>query len=138
MDPFDSSSSFGPLSSPLPSPAKVKVFAPNGETKEAVCWIGIRSHAQHPDLTELFLQYENGATEVLNKKVVVQNLETGEVIYNPRLVPRIVAHRVYITGSEANWLQRHPHWPGILELYDNPADKETDDEGLSPWSKKPG
>ncbi len=127
MNPFD-------LSPFLGSPSKVKVFAPNGDTKEAVCWLGIRTHAQYPRLTELFIQHEGGEIEVLDKKVVVQNLETGEVIYDPRLVSRTIAGKVFMTGTESYWLQRHPHWPNILELYGNPVGEasEEDNDGLFP------
>ena len=103
-------------------PAKLKVFAPNGETKEVRAYLGIRGHTQYRQLTELFLQHENGDTEILSKKVVVQNLETGEVCYNPRVCPKHLGDRVFITGDETFWLQKNPHWPAILELWDNPVD----------------
>ena len=103
-------------------PAKLKVFAPNGDTKEIVAFLGIRGHTQYNQLTELFLQHEDGTCEVLSKKVVVQNLETGEVCYNPRVCPKNLGERVFITGDETMWLQENPHWPAILELWDNPVD----------------
>lgn len=111
-------------------PAKMKVFAPNGETKELTCWTGVRISPRSTQLTELFLLHESGFVEVLNKKVVIQNLETGEVIYNPRLMPKHFAERVFITASETQWLQANPHWPNILELCDNPVEKDEKNEGL--------
>jgi hypothetical protein len=103
-------------------PARMKVFAPNGETKETICWLGIRHHARYPELTELFLLFGNGDTEVLNKKVVVQNLETGKVVYDPRLASKHFEDKTFLTGSEVNWLRRNPAWPNLLELDDNPVD----------------
>lgn len=113
-------------------PAKLKVYAPNGDTKEVVAYLGIRGHQQYPQLTELFLQHEDGKIEVLSKKVVVKNLETGDVCYNPRTCPQHLGERVFITGSEKFWLEKNPHWPAILELWDNPVENGEQRDGLNP------
>jgi len=115
-----------------PPPAKLKVFAPNGETKECVAYLGIRVHGQYEQLTELFLQHDNGKIEVLNKQVVVLNQETGEVSYNPRTVPKSFGNKSFITGSERFWLEKNPHWPAILELWDNPVENGEAKDGLNP------
>lgn len=116
-----------------PPPAKLKVYAPNGDTKEIVAYLSIRSHQQHNLPTELFLLYADGTTEVLSKKVVVKNLETGDICYDPRAVPDYPGNRAFITGSEKLWLDENPHWPKVLELQDNPVVNEgTESEGLNP------
>ncbi len=112
-------------------PAKLKIYAPNGDTKETVAYLGIQAHQKHSQLAELVLQHEDGTVEVLNKKVVVKNLETGQVCYNPRTAPLYFSNQVFISGAEAHWLQTNPHWPAILELWDNPMDGEVV-EGLNP------
>lgn len=109
-------------------PAKIRVFAFNGDTTESVCWLGIRRSIRHPQLTELFLLHQDARVEVLSKRVVAQNLETGEVIYNPREAPRFYQGQVFITASDAQWLEKNPHWPGILELDDNPVGETKEDE----------
>lgn len=126
-NPFDSI--FGKLSNP---PARLKVFAPNGDTRVFLGWIGIRECPQSLQLAELFLlEDKDGADmEVMNKKVVVQNLETGEVIYDPRRAPHVLpGGRHLITGSETHWLKNNPHWPAILELYDQPVKHDEEDGG---------
>lgn len=126
MNPLDMI--FGRMNNP---PARLKVFAPNGDTRVFLGWIGIRECPASLQLAELFLMEDkqDAKMEVMNKKVVVQNLETGEVIYDPRRAPTVLpGGRHLITGSEKFWLQRNPHWPGILELYDNPV-KEDDENG---------
>jgi hypothetical protein len=115
---------------PLLPPAKMKVFAPNGDMKEAVCWMVIRGHRIHQQVVELLLLHEDGTTEVLNKRVVVQNLETGEVVYNPRIMPACFGSRTFMTDAEVRWLRQNPHWPGILELYDNPVANGEETNGL--------
>ena len=119
---------FGPQS----PPAKLKVYAPNGDTKEVKAYLGIRGHQQYRQLTELFLQHEDGTIEVLSKKVVVKNLETGDVCYNPRTCPHHLGERVFITGDEKFWLEKNPHWPAILELWDNPVENGEERDGLNP------
>lgn len=114
-------------------PAKLKVYAPNGDTKEVVAYLNLRAHQEHCHLVELFLQYEDGTIEVLSKKVVVKNMETGEVCYNPRAAPKMIGNHVLISYPIGLWLHKNPHWPAILELWDNPVEngeKETD--GLNP------
>jgi hypothetical protein len=123
MNPLDA------LMNPNP-PAKMKVFAPNGDTKKVTCWVGIRNHLKHSQLTELFLLFGDGTTEVLNKKVVVQNLETEMVVYDPRRAPSYFGQRVFMTGPVTRWLEDHPDWPRILELDNNPVDNEEESEGL--------
>ena len=124
MNPLDA------LMSPSP-PAKMKVFAPNGDVREATCWVGIRNHEQSRRLTELFLLYEDGSTEVITKKVVIQNLETEVIVYDPRRAPSHFGDRAFITSSVIRWLEEHPEWPDILELDDNPVNEE-EGEGLNP------
>ncbi len=105
-----------------PPPAKLKVYAPSGDTKVVTAYLGLRTHVQNSQLIELYLQYEDGTAEVLNKMVVVQNLETGEVCHDPRTAHLNIAGRVFISESEVSWLQKNPHWPAILELRDHPVD----------------
>jgi len=119
---------FGPSIPPM----KFRVYAPNGQTKEVTAYLGIRVHEQYQKLTELFLQHENGTVEVLNKKVVIKNLETGVVCYNPRTCSHSFGDKVFLTGSERSWLQRNPHWPAILELWDNPVENGEERDGLHP------
>lgn len=113
------------------SPQKLKVYAPNGDTKEARAYLCIREHPKYNQLTELFLQHENGKCEVLSKKVVILNVETGQVCYNPRTCPLHFGQRVFLTGTEKFWLKENPHWPAVLELWDNPV-HEGESEGLNP------
>ncbi len=106
-------------------PAKLKVYAPNGDTKEVKAALCIRHHPQRSQLTELFLFHENKRIEVLSKKVVVKNLDTNEVCYHPRGAPTYYEGQVFLTGSIKSWLKRNPHWPAILELQDNPIETGT-------------
>ncbi len=106
-------------------PARLKVYAPNGDTREAKAALCIRSNPRYSQLTELFLYYEDKKVEVLNKKVVVKNLDTGEVCYDPRSAPTHFEGRTFLTGSVMAWLKRNPHWPAILELWDNPVETGT-------------
>lgn len=105
-----------------PAPAKLKVFAPNGDTTTCIAYLGIRKHQQSDQIAELVLQTESGFTHVLSKKVVVQNLETGVVCYNPRTINPRFGNIVFITYDEKKWLKENPHWPAILELQDNPVE----------------
>jgi len=109
-----------------PPPNKLKVYAPNGDTKEILGHLGVRGHQEHKQLTELFLQHADGKIEVLNKKGVVLNMETGIVCYNPRVCPTHHGEYSFITGSEKTWLKANPHWPAILELWDHPVDNAQD------------
>ena len=118
-----------PLQNP---PGKLKVFAPNGDTRVFRGWIGVRKSPRSLQLAELFFVEDKlGAkAEVMNKKVVVQNLETGDVIYDPRRAPdTLPGLGVLITGSEKAWLDNHPHWPAILELYGDPVEDEDEEDG---------
>lgn len=123
----------GAVPAPLQNPpGKLKVFAPNGDTKVFQGWIGVRRSPRSPQLAELFrVEDKLGAeAEVMNKKVVIQNLETGEVIYDPRRAPAVIPGLGHlITGSEKLWLEDHPHWPAILELYGQPVDNDEEDGG---------
>lgn len=121
----------GGLFGPREAPQKLKVYAPNGDTKETRAYLCIREHPDYNQLTELFLQHENGSCEVLNKKVVILNVETGQVCYNPRTCPPSFGHRAFLTGTEKFWLDENPHWPAVLELWDNPVNGG-DSDGLNP------
>lgn len=114
-------------------PAKLKVFAPNGDTKEVTAWVGFRNHPMQRERVELFLKHEDGTMEPLSKKVVILNTETGEVIYDPRLAAQAMAFSPFglIDKSDCKWLKENPHWPGILELYDMPV-SDGDGTGLAP------
>ncbi len=124
MDPINAL--FGP---PLVPPAKLKVYAPNGDTKEIIGFLSLRVHQAYPGIIELFLCSENGTSEILNKKVVVKNMETGMVCYDPRTC-------ITVSKSEKRWLAENPHWPAILELWDNPVGEES--EGLNPYGNELG
>lgn len=113
------------ITGPQSQQTKFKIYAPNGDTKEVVAFLGIRAPEDHPELAELFLMYKDGTVEVLNKKVVVKNLETKRVCYNPRTAPELIGGRVFIGIYESRWLQENPHWPAILELWDHPVDGES-------------
>lgn len=103
-------------------PAKLKVFAPNGETKEVVAYLGVRGHNKIPPYPiELCLLHDGGKVEVLSKKVVVQNLETGKVCYNPRIIIHTICAG-FLTESDMLWLRKNPCWPAMLELEDNPVE----------------
>ena len=112
-------------------PGELKVFAPNGDTKVFRGWIGVRKSPRSLQLAELFIMEDKAErrVEVINKKAVVQNLGTGEVIYDPRRAPDVVPGLGHlITGSEKLWLKDHPHWPAILELYGDPVEDEGGEE----------
>lgn len=111
-------------------PAEMKVFAPNGETNRAVCWLGIRRSTEGPKTIQLFLLHEDMSIKVLNKKVIVQNLETGNIVYNPRCMPEFFGEQRFLTPREVFWLRDNPHWPNVLELYDNPVDNGEGNDGL--------
>lgn len=116
-----------------PPPAKLKVYAPNGDTMEIVAYLGIRKHEKDHTPAELFLIHEDGTLEVLNKRVVVKNLETGTICYTPRNAPSHFGDRVFITELESVWLHNNPSWPAILELENNPVGEEEQDvNGLNP------
>lgn len=116
------------------APKKLKVFAPDGSTMESTSWVCIREHPDYCRLTELFLQHEDGTVEILSKNVVVKDIETGKVCYNPRTCPIFFGSTVFLTGSETHWLDKNPHWPAILELWDNPVNQDNmkNMEGLHP------
>ena len=118
------------IRNPNPPPTKLKVYAPNGDTKELKGHVGIRAIAG-PQAGELYVLHENGSIEVLSKKVVVQNLETGEICYNPR-IPLRVGDRWFLTSVEVDWLRENPHWPAVLELWDNPVENGEGSEGIHP------
>lgn len=123
---------FGPLPLSLP-PAKLRVYAPNGDRKEVVAYLGIRGRGDECCPAELFLAHESGAVEVLNRKVVVKNLETGMVCYDPRNAPTYFGARRFLTSTEELWLIKNPSWPAILELEDNPVENgEEEPTGFNP------
>lgn len=112
-------------------PAKMKVFAPDGETTEYVGWVGIyQDNKEDPKLAELFFLSEEGSIKILNKKVIVQNLETGKVIYHPRYMLETISGKPFLTPREVLWLRNNPEWPDVLELVDNPVDNGEDNDGL--------
>jgi hypothetical protein len=114
----------------------LKVFAPNGDTKEVTGTVDIGAAKASPNLIDLVLELSDGTREVLNKKVVVQNVETGEVVWDPRRIPDKVwvgpNLRTLLTKKDLAWLDRHPHWPNVLELEDNPVDNGEGADGLQP------
>ncbi|KKN68049.1 hypothetical protein LCGC14_0455030 [marine sediment metagenome] len=113
-------------------PVKLKVYAPNGDTKEVVGYVRIRGLECNLHVSELLLLHDNGTVEMLNKKVVIQNLETGQVYYSPRTAPCYVGDWAFITDSERRWLNENPHWPAVLELKDNPVDNGEERIGINP------
>ena len=125
MDPM---ALFGGLQ--LPS-IRFKVYAPNGETREYRGCLGIRV-PNAGKIAELFFQHADGRVEVLNKKVVVENLETNEVCYDPRRCPRYVGDKIVITSSLRKWLAENPHWPAVLELEDNPVGNGEETDNINP------
>jgi len=113
-------------------PARIKVFAPNGDTKTFVGWVGVRETGGPKGALELFYTEDTpeATVTVLNKKVVVQNLDTMEVLYSPRGMPPVLPNGVpFFPKCDLKWLQKNPHWPGILELEDEPVGE--DSEGLN-------
>lgn len=111
-------------------PARLKVFAPSGDTTEFTGWIAIRDKFGRREV-ELFSLTDKGKDSVLSKKVVILNQETGKVIYDPRKDLSDLGGKEFMTKNELAWLERNPHWPAVLELYDAPTEeKETD--GLYP------
>ncbi len=107
-------------------PARIKIFAPNGATLTFVGWLGVKEAPGISPPIQVFYREDvpNVKDKPLNRKVVVQNLETGEVIYDPRQPYT----RRMMTKGDLKWLERNPHWPAILELYDMPV--EDDAEGI--------
>lgn len=121
----------GDLFGQTPPPSRLKVYAPNGDTKELTASLFIQENGNQDQLIELLLLHEDGTREVLNKKVVVKNLETGCVCYNPRTCPPYFGRKDFFTGNEKFWLRKNLHWPAILELWDNLVE-QGDAEGLNP------
>jgi len=111
-------------------PAKLRVFAPDGTTQETEGWLLLEALREGKTSTALHLVHLDGDTEVLNRKVVIVNTETGLTVYNPRRVA-IASDRPFFTPQETAWLQRNPQWPGILELEDQPVENGEDNEGIT-------
>jgi hypothetical protein len=109
---------------PVTPPASLKVFAPDGTSKEFKGWIGTRPSGNNPFRPELYLMKTDHTTEVVNKKVVVYNTDANEVIYDPRMAPSQPT-------PIRKWLEEHPEWPAILELYDQPVEEDPGD-GIKP------
>jgi len=110
--------------------ASLKIFAPNGDVREVVGWIGVRMEpSKAPELTCL---YADQSTQVpLNPRVVVLNTTTGRVIYAPFGHGGLAAGGLLSQRDEA-WLRKNPHWPKILELdefMDNDVE-EDDGDGI--------
>jgi len=117
-----------PRSMPNGSPTHLKLFNPDGRVQEATGWIGIREHPESNQLLQFFLLGDKfgDPIEPLNKLVVVQNMDNGEVVYDPRKARNLSSRgRPFITYSEKRWLADHPYWPAILELESN---RVVDDE----------
>lgn len=110
-------------------PAKLKIFAPDGNIVEAPGWLGTRSSELDPGHQELHLISPDGTSELLNRKVVILNVELGVVVYSPRLMNPILG-LPQLTKREQVWLERNPQWPGILELDDQPVENGEDNEGI--------
>ncbi len=102
-------------------PVLLKVYAPNGKTIELEGWVGFGCPPGMPPASRLFVLYTNNKAKVLNPLVVIVNTENGMVVYDPRSL-------TILRQREVSWLQKHPHWPAILELHDNPAGD--DNEGI--------
>lgn len=111
-------------------PAKMKIFAPNGDTVEFTGWIGLRDHPQLRRTTQLFYRLEGGEIKPLTLKVVVLNQDTGLVVYDPRRAPRMWGTLPFIPQSIRTWLKKNPEWPDILELYDNLTEEEESNDGI--------
>ena len=107
-------------------PARLKIFAPNGEVEEFVGWIAIKQQGTSSVL-DLCLLREDGQIEKLNKKVVVYNTEAGEILYSPRQAPTNLGGRIsFLTKAEKKWLRENPSWPAVLELEDEPVGEDGD------------
>lgn len=110
-------------------PAKLKVFAPDGTTKEANGWLLLNQEELPPHLQLVHL---DGRLEVLNRKVVILNVETGLIIYSPRkVITGLPGLPQFFTSREQAWLKRNPQWPGILELEDQPVENGEDNDGIN-------
>lgn len=110
-------------------PAKLKVFAPNGTIQELEGWLLLEYLPGSEAAANLHLVNLDGDSEVLNRRVVIVNMETGIMVYNPRKVG-LTPGRSFFTTQEQAWLKRNPQWPGILELEDQPVENGEDNEGI--------
>lgn len=115
-------------------PAPLKVFAPNGDTGEFLGWLCVAAEYSSFGEKHLFviLDAQGNKTVKLSRRVVVQNMQLGLVIYDPRKVEL----EGYFTEEDYKWLDDNPTWPNILEVYDRPVlgsddkPKEVDRDGL--------
>ncbi len=113
------------LDSPFP-PAKLKVFAPNGSIQEETGWVRVRQTTPMGP-GELSILCEDGSGLLLNRKVVILNVETGIIAYQPNLMGFTPS---FWTSREVAWLKVNPSWPGILELEDHPVENGEDNDGI--------
>jgi hypothetical protein len=111
---------------PIP-PVSLKVYAPNGDTREVRGWIGIRVNSRNTKKLELVLVLPDESTEVLNKKVVIVDTATDNVLYTPRLAPTEMNGGEFMPRGIVRWLQENPQWPAILELEDQPVEGDGND-----------
>lgn len=124
---FDSSQDM--LNAMVTPPARFKVFAPAGDTVEFDGWVLLKMSTKDPGHQELTLLLANGKLKVINRKVVIFNVTTGEVAYDPRRVPG-QGTIPFFTERERTWLKRNPQWPEVLELYDRPVENGEDNDGI--------
>ena len=113
----------GLQSRPPGPPRQLKVFAPDGTTKEFTGWFGYRNYPEYPKMVQTFIFSAVTMTVIpLNPKVVVFDTDNAHVIHDPRYAPLIIrGHRLF-TRAEIKWLLKNTSWPNVLELYDNPVE----------------
>jgi len=100
----------------------LRVFAPNGETTTVKGCAGVLSREGSAAI-EVFIKTGGRDPRILriNRKAVIQDLKTGEVLYNPRVLLGSYIVRG-LTKADVRWLRDNPHWPALLELDDDPVE----------------
>lgn len=119
---------------PMQPPVPLRVFAPNGDRRDFLGWLCVAWDTSNQDGLCLFvvLDQRGNKTVKLSRKVVVQNIQIGVVIYDPRKVEL----DDYFTDQDWEWLEDNPEWPDILEVYDKPVvgseakPREVDEDGI--------
>lgn len=103
---------------PIGPPYPLKTFSPNGQTQEFEGYAGFIPSDNYPDRLEVFIFVaKTRKMVVLNPKVVILNLTTDNVIYDPRFAPRNLRGRTLLSEGLIRWLDDNPQWPAILEVY---------------------